>query len=108
MQTGRQRADFAFLHSKPYYIILLVAAAGVQADYALTIEGVSQGFVETRPLFWLHFVALSALITAMFAVMHPVNRAIAERASLAVAIVLPALPIASNVLVLTTGSSPFV
>ena len=85
-----------------------MAAAGVQVDYALTIYGLSQGFVETRPLFWLHFVGLFALITAMFAVMHPVNRAIAELASLGVAMVLPALPIVSNVLVLTTGRSPFI
>jgi hypothetical protein len=108
LQTSQRRADFAFLHSKSYYIILLVAAAGVQADYVLTIEGISHGYTETRPLFWLHFVGLFALITAMFAIMHPVNRMVAERASLAAAIVLPALPITSNVLVLMTGSSPFV
>ena len=109
MQTSRRRADrFAFLHSKSYYVILLIAATGVQADYALTIQGLSHGFVETRPLFWLHFAALFALITAMFAVMYPVNRMVAERTSLAVAIALPALPILSNAMILMTGSSPFV
>lgn len=87
---------------------MLVAAAGALADYALTIHGVSLGFEETRPLFWLHLPALAGLVTMMFAIMYPVNRAVAGRACLAVAVAIPLLPIVSNLMVLAFGSSPFV
>ena len=102
------RNSFSFLHSRSYYLVLLVAAVGVQIDYALTIHGLSLGFEETRPLFWLHLPALFGLLTLMFALAYPFNRVVASRFCLALAIAIPSLPILSNVLVLTVGESPFV
>lgn len=107
-RTSVLTLNLSFLHSKSYYIILLIAAAGVQADYILTIEGLSSGYVETRSFFWLHFASLFALITLVYFVMHPFNRKTATLTSLAIALVMPALPIASNVMVLVTGRSPLV
>lgn len=103
-----QLDHFSFLHSRSYYLVLLIAAIGVQADYSLTIYGLSLGFEETRPFFWLHMPALFGLVTLMFAIMYPVNRAVASRACLAIAVVVPSLPVVSNLMVLAFGSSPFV
>lgn len=104
----RPSLQLSFLKSSSYLITIIVALLGVIIDYALTIHGLSIGYEETRPYFWLQTVGLFAVITVLYFIMNQVKRKAAMVVGLAFAIVMPALPIISNVMMLTLGWSPFI
>jgi hypothetical protein len=97
----------AFLHSKYFYAALLIAFAGAQVDWVLTAFGLVLGYSETRPFFWLHAVALFAVIILVHAFFYARHPKITNYVCLAFAITSPAIPIISNAMTLATGSSPF-
>lgn len=97
----------AFLHSKYFYASLLIAFAGAQVDWVLTAFGLVLGYSETRPFFWLHAVALFAVIIMVHAFFYSRHPKLTNYLCLAFAAASPAIPIISNVITLTTGRSPF-
>ncbi len=97
----------AFLSSRHFYVSLVVAFAGAQVDWVLTAFGLVLGYSETRPFFWLHAVALFAVIFLMYLSFHERRPKFTSYLCLAFAIASPAVPIASNLFVLIMGRSPF-
>lgn len=96
-----------FVASKYFYISLVVAFTGAQVDWVLTAFGLVLGYSETRPLFWLHAVALFAVIFAMYALFYKRRPKLTNYLCLVFAVTSPAVPITSNLMVLITGRSLF-
>jgi hypothetical protein len=97
-----------FLRSKYFYISLVIAFSGAQMDWVLTAIGLVLGFTETRPFFWLHAVALFAVIIVMYTIFYNRHPRMTNYLSMVFAAASPAVPVISNVAVLATGQSPFV
>lgn len=76
-------------------------------DWVLTSFGLVMGFTETRPFFWLHAVALFAVIMVMFRIFYNRHPTMTNYMCIAFAVASPAFPVISNVMVLVTGKSPF-
>jgi hypothetical protein len=76
-------------------------------DLILTAIGLAQGYVETRPFFWLHFLGLASVITLMYLIMYRVDRRTVFAAALIFAVIMPLIPAISNISVLIAGTSPF-
>lgn len=98
----------SFLNSRGYYITIIVALLGVIVDYSLTIQGLSIGYQETRPYYWMQTIGLFGIITAIFYIMNPLSKKVASITALLFAIAMPLLPIISNIMMLTVGWSPLI